>query len=68
MPIILNLTQSTFICVDGINTTQYIKKMNDLLTPFEKNTLSHWSKPDKMIIVPEKLNDYVEKIYGQIYM
>ena len=53
MPIILNLTQSTFICVDGINTTQYIKKMNDLLTPFEKNTLSHWSKTDKMIIVPE---------------
>jgi hypothetical protein len=68
MLLILNLTQSAFIRVDGIKTMEYNQKMNELLTIFEKDDLSHWNKTDKIIIVPENLNDYVEKIYGEIYI
>lgn len=68
MPLILNTTQSTFIRVNGIKTMEYIQKMNELLIPFEKNTLSHWGKTDKIIIVPENLNNYVEKTYGELYI
>ena len=66
--IVLNMTQGTFIRVDGIKTPEYNKKIKELLTPFEKNELSHWSKEDKMVIVPDHLNTYVEKNYGEIYM
>ena len=66
--LILNMTQGSFIRVDGIKTPEYNKKVGDLLTPFEKNELSHWSKEDKMVIVPDHLNTYVEKNYGEIYM
>ena len=66
--LVLNVTQGNFIRVDGINTLEYNKKVRELLTPFEKNELSHWSKQDKMVIVPEHLNTYVEKNYGEIYI
>ena len=66
--LILNMTQGSFIRVDGIKTPEYNKKVGDLLTPFEKNELSHWYKEDKMVIVPDHLNTYVEKNYGEIYM
>jgi hypothetical protein len=66
--IVLNMTQGTFIRVDGIKTPEYNKKIKELLTPFEKNELSHWSKEDKMVIVPEHLNTHVEKNYGEIYI
>ena len=66
--LILNMTQGSFIRVDGIKTPEYNKKVGDLLTPFEKNELSHWSTEDKMVIVPDHLNTYVEKNYGEIYM
>jgi hypothetical protein len=62
------MTQGSFIRVDGINTPEYNKKVRELLTPFEKNELSHWGKEDKMVIVPEHLNTYVEKNYGEIYI
>ena len=66
--LVLNVTQGNFIRVDGINTLEYNKKVRELLTPFEKNELSHWSKEDKMVIVPEHLTTHVEKNYGEIYM
>ena len=66
--IVLNMTQGTFIRVDGIKTPEYNKKIKELLTPFEKNELSHWSKEDKIVIVPEHLTTHVEKNYGEIYM
>ena len=66
--LVLNVTQGNFIRVDGINTLEYNKKVRELLTPFEKHELSHWSKQDKMVIVPEHLNTYVEKNYGEIYI
>ena len=66
--IVLNMTQGKFIRVDGIKTPEYNKKIKELLTPFEKNELSHWSKEDKMVIVPEHLTTHVEKNYGEIYM
>jgi len=66
--LLLNMSQGTFIRVDGIETPEYNKKVKELITPFGKDTLSHWSKEDKMVIVPEHLNTYVEKNYGEIYM
>ena len=50
--IVLNMSQGSFIRVDGIKTPEYNKKIRELLTPFEKNQLSHWDKNDKMVIVP----------------
>ncbi len=66
MQLVLNLTRSSFIVI--INSAEYNKKMNELLTPFGRNTLSHWDKTDKIVIVPEKLNEYVIKTYNEIYI
>ena len=66
--LILNVTQGSFVRVDGIKTPEYNKKIKDLLTPVENEQLSHWGKEDKMVIVPEHLNNYVEKTYGEIYI
>lgn len=66
--IVLNMSQGSFIRVDGIKTPEYNKKIKELLTPFEKNPLSHWDKNDKMVIVPEHLNNYVEHNYGELYI
>ena len=65
--LVLNMSQGTFIRVDGIKTPEYNKKVKELITPFGKDTLSHWDKEDKMVIVPEHLNTYVEKNYGSKY-
>jgi hypothetical protein len=66
--LILNINCGSFIRVDGIKTPEYNRKLNELLIPFGENTLSHWSKTDKIIIVPDHLNCYVEKTYGEIYV
>ena len=66
--IVLNMSQGSFIRVDGIKTPEYNKKIKELLTPFEKNPLSHWDKNDKMVIVPEHMNNYVEQNYGELYI
>lgn len=66
--LLLNMSQGTFIRVDGIKTPEYNKKIKELITPFGKDTLSHWDKEDKMVIVPEHLNNYVEKNYGELYV
>jgi len=65
---LLNITCGSFIRVDGIKTPEYNKKLNELLKPFEKEKISHWNKRDKIVIVPENLNNYVEKRYGEIYV
>ena len=64
--LILNMTQGSFIRVDGIKTPEYNKKVGDLLTPFEKNELSHWSKEDKMVINFALIMSYLRKTFGSI--
>ncbi len=55
-------------CFTNLVELFLIKKIKELLTPFGKDTLSHWDKEDKMVIVPEHLNNYVEKNYGEVYV
>lgn len=66
--LILNLTEGSFIRVDGILTQEYNQKMKELITPDVESGLSHWSRQDKIVIVPTHLNAYVEKNYGEIYV
>jgi hypothetical protein len=71
---ILNLTQETFFRYTKKNNEDkgYNKKLLDLITPPKKNILedneglSNWERGDKIVFVPEKLMQFVERNYGEI--
>ncbi len=70
--LILNLNQNSFF--------RYIKKSDDdtgyktvlksLVNKSGKETLSHWSKEDKIVFVPQKkeLYEYVNKNYNELFL
>jgi hypothetical protein len=72
--LVLNLTQETFFRYTKKNSEDngYNKILLEFLTPPKENLLqdtvglSHWERRDKIVFVPKKLIEYVEKKYGEI--
>jgi hypothetical protein len=72
--LVLNLTQETFFRYTKKNSEDkgYNKILLEFLTPPKETLLkdteglSHWERGDKIVFVPKKLIEYVEKKYGEI--
>ena len=65
MAIILNITEGTFFVYDGEAQAQ------KLLAPLfekQKSGASRWRQSDKIVFVPEHLNQYVMKKYERVYV
>lgn len=63
MKIILNMTEGTFLVYDEEYDIQILAPL------FEKQNCgtSRWCKTDKIIFVPEHLNEYITKKYDRVY-
>lgn len=68
--LIVNLTTKSFFRYSMKNESDkgYNKKLLELLTAPDNETLSHWSRDDKIVFCPKNLYKYVEQNYGEIYV
>lgn len=66
---IFNANQNSFFRYrkQNKNDLGYNKILLELITPYQE-PLSHWSREDKIILVPPHLHTYVEKIYNELYV
>lgn len=68
---IVNLTTNSFFRYSMQNQTDkgYNKLLLQLLTPPTKNdTVSHWSRNDKIVFCPKHLENFVQQNYSEIYV
>ncbi len=68
---IVNVSQQSFFRYYKKNEidTKYTKILSELLSPPDKKTkYSHWSKEDKIVFCPTHLQEYINRIYNELYL
>lgn len=63
--LIVNLTTQSYF---RSSKNKYYNILLELLTPQEYESISHWSKKDKIVICPKHIENYVEKKYAEVFI
>ena len=67
--LILNMTEENYISYEKqfYDDKGYMNLVKELLKTEERDMVSRWNKKDKIVFVPNHLEEYVKKTYGKVF-
>jgi len=67
--LILNMTEENYISYEKqfYDDKGYMNLVKGLMKTEERDMVSRWNKKDKIVFVPNHLEEYVKKTYGKVF-